>query len=243
MNMDFDTGTASEHRWICLECTEPVKRASLERAPFLNTSLPVVQYYWATRVRTFFEKYPLLGLLLNTSYTFFLVLAIGFAVNDDLRKYTALPVLIFVTTLFLHENIPLAPLPAGNVNAITNWGNKYTGAASIVFIAALATVVVSLGLELLNQYVNKTSEVSTIDERSDRLTKQVSTVVFVAIPVIYITYLIVTDTYTMLGRTIDPNYVRKDGLTNRQAVAEFVARLPGRSNNEVHMKSMMKKWS
>lgn len=237
--MDFEVGTDQEHRWICHDCSEPVKRKQIERVPFLSTSVTHQQYYWSTRVKSFMDRYPILKIISNCSYPFFLFLAIGLAVTRPLQEYVAVPLALMVLSLLLHEDIPLTYFPAGNTNAVTNYGNKFRGAATLTFKAAISVVLVALSLELFNQYFNDLDECSNIEGRSDRISKRICSSILLVVPILYITYLIVTDTFTVLGNPLDPDLQRKDGRSNREAIASFVMNLPGKTNNEIHMKRML----
>lgn len=224
--MDFGVGGPREHRWLCRRCDQPVYLAELLRKPFYPHSETHLRYFWASRLKRLYGRAPPLRAVVEGGPVFCLFLLLGCAASPALRPYAALPLLGLTVLLFASEYIPLSLLPSGDINALTNGGQRYRGAARLVLLGFVAIVVLSLATELVTQYFNEPQETSRLEARSDRLTKRVASLLLVALPMVYFAYLLVGELFTSVKLPIDPAQVRRDGQTNDQAIRGFVQRLP-----------------
>lgn len=240
--MDFEVGTPQEHRWLCMNCPEPVYRKDVEGSLLTNTSSTQAQYYWAGRVRRVMDRSPALSLLANALVPFSLTLTLIFACNDELREFTAIPLVFFVVSQFLLEYIPLTYLPTGSVNAITNSGNKFRGAGKVAFYMFICIVVLSLGSELLNQYFNEVNLcTSNLTDRRNRVVKRAGSVTLFSIPLVYVFYLQVSNSFTTAVLPIDPEG-EQDGKSNVTRVNDYIMKeLPKANANSKVMQSIWKK--
>ena len=240
--MDFDVGTKEEHRWLCLNCAEPVFKEDVENSLFTNTSTVQAQYYWAGRVKRAMDSSPFLSLLGNALIPFSMTLTLIFACVDNLREYTAVPFLFFVVSQFLMEYIPLTYLPGGSTNAITNSGNKFRGAGRVSFLMLVCIVVISLGSELLNQYFNEQTQcTSNLTERRNRVVKRVASVTLFSIPLVYVFYLQVSSLFTTSVFPVDPFGVT-EGKTNVERVNDYITKeLPKDNPNSKIMQDIWKR--
>lgn len=225
-----------------MNCAEPVFRKDVENSLFTNSSTVQAQYYWSGRIKRVVDKSPVLALLSNALIPFSMTLTLIFACVDNLREFTAIPLLFFVVSQFLMEYIPLTYLPSGSTNAITNSGNKYRGAGRVAFLMFVCIVVLSLGSELLNQYFNEQNQcTSNLTERRDRVVKRISSVTLLSVPLVYIFYLQVSSAFTTAVFPIDPFGVT-DGKTNVERVDEYIKRdLPKDNPNSKIMQDIWKK--
>lgn len=237
--MDFDKGTSQEHRWLCMNCPDPVFRSDIVNTPFTNTSTVHMQYYWAGRVKRVMDEYPILGFLANALVPFCMTLALIFACVDELRPYAAVPLVLFLIAHFLQEYVPLTYLPNGTMNAITNSGNKYRGAGRLAFYILVGAVVLSLAMELLNQYLNDEDICfSNLTLRKDRVMKRFMSCVLMAVPLGYVFYLQVSESFTNKLSPLPPDGTT-NGMSNVDAVSEFIRKdLP----NTAEAYQMRKMW-
>lgn len=238
--MDFDKGTVAEHRYLCMNCPDPVYKGEIEDSLFTNSNTVVMQYYWAGRVKRVLDKAPILFILFSALIPFTITLALIFGSLDQVRDFAAIPLALFILVRFLEENIPLTYLPSSTKNAITNSGNKYRGAGSVVFYILVATFVLSLGMELLNQYFNEEDGcTSNLTDLRDRVMKRSLSVILFTVPLFYVFYLQVSDSFTDRVSPLDPaGFV--NGENNVKRVGKFIESLPD-SGNAASMKNMWKR--
>lgn len=238
--MDFDKGTPREHRYLCMNCPDPVFRSDVEDSLFTNSNTALMQYYWIGRVKRILDASPVLSLLFSALVPFAITLALIFGSLQSVRDYAAIPLAVFILVRFLGENIPLSYLPTTTRNAITNSGNKYRGAGGAVFYILVAAFVLSLGMELINQYFNEeNTSSSNLTELRDRVMKRALSVVIFTVPLFYVFYLQVSDSFTDHLSPLDPAK-SVDGVSNVERVARYVASLPD-SGNAARMKRMWKR--
>ena len=240
--MDFEVGRSSEHRWLCLNCPEPVFKEDVENSLYSKNNSTHDQFYWAGRIKRGLDKSPFLNLVSNAMAPFALTLTLFFACTENLRDFTAVPLLFFVMTHALMEHIPLTYFPNGGSNAITNSRNKYRGAGRLVFHVFICIVALSLGSELLNQYFNEVDLcTSNLTERRDRVVKRICSVTLFAIPLIYVMYLRVSSSFTEAEFPLDPRGTT-NGKSNTSLVEEFITReLPKDNPNARIMQKMWQK--
>lgn len=238
--MDFDIGYKNEHRFICMECIKPIYVSEIDKTPFINKSVKHLEYYWMSRLKKFFNIYKPIKWFLSISFPLLLILLIGFSINFNTRKYVNTLITLFVLFLLLINRIPLDIFPYSNINAITNGGNKYKGAGRLSFMVVIITILTTFSIELIRTYFQDGYTCFTkLNERSDRVTKQISSTLLIVIPIVYITYITVTDTYTMAGSPLNPYHIRKNGKTTLREVEDF---MKGLENTNLESKRMKEIW-
>ena len=213
----------SDERLMCLMCPRPYSAAALRREPFAPASAAHRFFYWGRRVDHFWAQHPVLAALFAAAPPFFLALCIGLAAHEEARDLVAVPLTLFVIFHALSNRIPLAPLPPGATNAVTNPNSKYAGAADALFSVLLAVLVLAIGTELL-----RTLQSAEPHGQARRVIKRTVSSMVVAAPVVVAAYLAVASMYTELcaGNPITPRFTDPgSGESNTDRVHHAMLRL------------------
>lgn len=235
--MDFDIGKNSEHRYICMDCDEPIYVSKLENTVFTQDSVPHLQYYWISRLKEFYNIYKPVKWFFAIAFPLLLILAVGFSIKYSTRKYVNILITLLVLFTFLANRIPLDLYPASNRNAITNGGNKYRGAGRITLLILITTIIITISTELIRSYFQEGYTCFTkLNQRSDRVTKYIASTILVVVPIFYIIYVTVSDTYTMAGSPLHHKHIRSNGKTTMQAVKKYMSELPTTNDESKKMK-------
>lgn len=233
--MEFGEGK-EKHIYPCLFCTEPIYEADVLSKPLTFDEPEGLTYFWIKRLKRFYMKWPPLDLIVQLSYPLFIGMAFVFGSMENLRPYTAIPVTLFVVMRILVERMPLTTLPTGIRTAVTDQGNKFRSAGKVVFLALVATIVVSLLVELVNQYVNEESLCySDLRNKSRRTTKRILSSLMFSIPLIYCTYLIISNLYTNSVSLVPAT------KENDVQVEKMIQSLPKNNPDSAKMKKMWQK--
>lgn len=233
----MELGEGNEkHIYPCLFCPEPIYEAEVLSKPLTFDEPEGLTFFWLKRLKKFYTKWPPLNLIVQLSYPLFIGMAFVFGSMDNLRPYTAIPVTLFVVMRILVQRIPLTTLPSGIRTAVTDQGNKFRSAGKTIFLALVATIVVSLLVELVNQYVNEESLCySDLRNKSRRSTKRILSSLIFSIPLIYCIYLVISNFYT---NTVSIIPATKE---NDAQVEKMLLSLPKNNPDSAKMKKMWEK--
>lgn len=233
--MEFGSAE-SLYIYPCLSCTDPIYEKDVLRRPLTFDQPDSLTFFWMKRLRRLYRKVSPLKLLVEASFPVFIGMAFVFGSMDSLRPYAAIPLTLFVVSRVLLERVPLTTMPTGIRTAVTDQGNKYRGAGKAAFLALVSTVVVSLLIELVNQYVNEPSLCySDLLNRSRRCTKRIASSLIFSIPLVYCVYMVVSNDFTSARSPIPPS-PENDALIEQQ-----LRRLPKNNPDTEKMKKVWRK--